>query len=279
MGEARRPEDRYIEANGLRLHYLDWGGDSERVVLLLHGGSGNSHDWDRLAVDLCEKFRVLAPDQRGHGDSDWSREGYWPWQLAADLEGLVEKTGLGQFDIVSQSMGVWTAIAYAGDHSDRIGRLVLTDFGPEVGRDVGRGINKTIAQRPSAFRDKQEAVAFLRQIYPTRPVKLLEDRVEYGMRVNWAGKVVWKHDQEFTWITGSTGKKAQPYLWDQLARIQCPTLVVRGGESVILPEGVRDQMVGMLSHGSTAEIEGGSHFLLDEQPERYVKAVRDYLAG
>ena len=184
MGETRRPEDRYIEANGLRLHYLDWGGDSERVVLMLHGGSGNSHDWDRLAVDLCEKFHVLAPDQRGHGDSDWSREGYWPWQLAADLEGLVEKAGLGQFDIVSQSMGVWTAIAYAGDHSDRIRRLVLTDFGPEVGRDVGRGINKNIAQRPSAFRDKQEAVAFLRQIYPTRPVKLLEDRVEYGMRVN-----------------------------------------------------------------------------------------------
>src|SRR5262245_62675297 len=68
-------QDRTIEANGLRLHYLDWGNDAAPPMLLLHGFSGHAHTWDAFARAMRSRYRVLALDQRGHGDSDRARNG------------------------------------------------------------------------------------------------------------------------------------------------------------------------------------------------------------
>ena len=272
------PNDEFVQVNGLRLHYLDWRGDSDRVVLMVHGGTGNAHDWDGLAQELREDYHILSLDQRGHGDSDWSTEGYWPRQLAEDLTGFVEALGLPPFDLISQSMGVWTSIAYAGDQWKMLRHLVLTDFGPEVGRESAREIRSNITDRPLGFRSSEEAVAWLEKAYPTRPRALLERRVQYGMRLNWADRLVWKHDPEFTWITGSAGLKATPYLWEQLARIQCPLLVLRGERSTILTPEIRDRMLAAVPHAQSAEVPGSWHFLYDESPEEFTRLARGFLA-
>lgn len=277
MATERQPLDKFMMSNGLRLHYLDWGGDSSSIVVFLHGGTGNAHDWDNLAHDLCQDYRVLSLDQRGHGDSDWSRDGYWPWQLAADLRGFVEGLKIAPFNLVAQSMGVWTAISYAGDHWQSIRKLVLTDFGPEVGREEGRAIRGMIQDRPRGFRDQEEALAWLQQVYPTRPRTLLERRVKYGMRTNWAGKVVWKHDQDFTWITGSAGLKAQPHLWDQLRKVKCPTLILRGEKSNILPPDILQKMTAVVPHARSGVVPNSWHFLFDENPQDFARQVRQFL--
>ncbi len=83
-------EDKFVEINGLNLHYLDWGNEAtpfgmaistgsrqaqdRPVMLLVHGMTGNCHDWDGFAVRIHENYHVLALDQPGHGDSDWSKE-------------------------------------------------------------------------------------------------------------------------------------------------------------------------------------------------------------
>ena len=87
------PADRNVEVNGLNIHYLDWGGDSNRNLLLVHGQGGNAHNWDHIARALSGEFRVIAVDQRGHGDSDHTREGYGADRFAADLAEFVEKIG------------------------------------------------------------------------------------------------------------------------------------------------------------------------------------------
>ncbi len=63
-------QDRVFTVNGLRLHYLDWGTEGKLPFLLLHGGSAYAHWWDFVAPVFAENFRVIAMDQRGHGDSD-----------------------------------------------------------------------------------------------------------------------------------------------------------------------------------------------------------------
>ena len=71
------PKDKYIRVNQLRLHYLDWGKGGDKTLLLLHGFMSHAHMWDNLASELSARYHVLALDQRGHGDSEWSKEAYY----------------------------------------------------------------------------------------------------------------------------------------------------------------------------------------------------------
>ena len=71
----RTPEDKYVTVGGLRLHYLDWGGDAETPMVCLHGRAQNAHSWDFTALAFGDRYRVLSLDQRGHGDSDWAATG------------------------------------------------------------------------------------------------------------------------------------------------------------------------------------------------------------
>lgn len=277
MGKQRQPKDKFVEANGLNLHYVEWEGNNAHTVVCLHGGTGNARDWDTVARDLSPEYRVICFDQRGHGKSDWSIDGYWPWQLAEDLHQAIQQLDVSSVHLLGQSMGVWTAIAYAGNHWQDLAHLVLTDFGPEVGVDVARSINSNIAYRPRAFRNSEEAYLWLQQAYPTRPDPLLRRRVEHGMRENWVGRMIWLHDPEFTYITGSAGKQAHSYLWTQLAKIECPTLIVRGENSTHLTPELLDRMVALVPSAEGAIVKDSEHFLFDENPDEYIQTVRAFL--
>ena len=69
------PHDGFLEVNGLRIRYVDWG-DNGPPVLLLHGDMRTSRSWDAVARHLKDRFRVVSMDARGHGDSDWPETGY-----------------------------------------------------------------------------------------------------------------------------------------------------------------------------------------------------------
>src|SRR6516225_8004013 len=69
--EITLPSDHQLIIGNLRVHYLDWGGGGQ-PILFLHGGGLNAHTWDVLALMLRDRYRCIALDQRGHGDSEWS---------------------------------------------------------------------------------------------------------------------------------------------------------------------------------------------------------------
>src|SRR5687768_10623681 len=82
------PADRYLDTNGLRIHYLDWGMVERPPVLFLHGRSLTAHTWDLVSLALRPRYRCLALDLRGHGDSSWSPEADYTLDAhCADLEG------------------------------------------------------------------------------------------------------------------------------------------------------------------------------------------------
>src|ERR1700731_1891615 len=88
------PHDHQVILGALRLHFLDWGG-SGTPILFLHGGGLNAHTWDCVAVMLRERYRCIALDQRGHGDSEWSPVvDYRFGAHVGDIEGFIEATRL-----------------------------------------------------------------------------------------------------------------------------------------------------------------------------------------
>src|SRR5215468_5277424 len=127
------PESHDLMLGELRLHYVDWGTAGRRPMLLLHGGALTARTWDVVCLGLRNEYHCVAPDQRGHGDSDWSPTlDYMPPAHVRDLEALVERLGFDQFVLVGQSMGALNAFAYAARHSARLAALVIIDAGPEL---------------------------------------------------------------------------------------------------------------------------------------------------
>ena len=69
-----QPQDKTVNANGLNLHYLDWGNTGKPTVVLIHGLRGHAHSWDDVSASLCQDFHVLSLDQRGRVDTDWAQD-------------------------------------------------------------------------------------------------------------------------------------------------------------------------------------------------------------
>src|SRR5688572_21319446 len=106
MSQASDLRDRTVSANGLQLHYVEWGNPGARPIVLLHGITGHARTWDHLAMDLGHAFRVIALDQRGHGDSPPAPDGdYSTAAMARDLGAFADALGLGTFTLLGLSMG------------------------------------------------------------------------------------------------------------------------------------------------------------------------------
>ena len=123
------PRSSFQSVNGVRLHYLDWGNESGRPLVLLHAAPLNAHAWDTFARAMAPFFRVVAPDARGFGDSE--RAGSVDNDtLVQDVHALVMALGLKRFVLCGNSLGGSVAIAYASLHSEMVERLILVDTGP-----------------------------------------------------------------------------------------------------------------------------------------------------
>ena len=273
------PADCFVEVNGLRLHYLDWGGPSDHVLLLLHGITGNCHAWDDFAAHVSGDFRVLALDQRGHGASEHAPEGYPVTAFASDIVEFQRVLGFGPFDLVGASLGGRNAMPYAAEHSASLRHLVLVDAGPELepagARTVMSGIG---AERPLAFRSRDEAGEYFRLRNPNTSPRQVERSIDYGLRLNWAKKLVWRHDPELLWITGSAGAREIPLLWESCGRISCPTLILRGEDSDVLGPTIMERMLAVMPSATAVEVPGAGHSILIDQPDRFERAVRAFLA-
>ena len=101
-----KPQDKTVNANGLNIHYLDWGNPTATPMVLLHGLRGHAHSWDDISAAFCQDFHVMALDQRGRGETDWAKDGnYTTEAYVADLEGFCGALGLDSFVLVGHSMG------------------------------------------------------------------------------------------------------------------------------------------------------------------------------
>ena len=116
----------------LRLHYVDWGNPEAPPLLLVHGGRDHCRSWDRVAEAFREDYHVIAPDLRGHGDSQWIEGGaYMLADYIYDIAQLLHQTRLIPATIVAHSLGGAISLQYAGLYPENVVRLVAIEgMGP-----------------------------------------------------------------------------------------------------------------------------------------------------
>src|SRR5262245_7820923 len=110
-----------LQVNGLKLLCRQWGEVTAPAIMLLHGLRVFSATWRGLAAALSQRYRLIAFDQRGRGESDWDPAcNYYTDAYLADLECVADQLGLHRFALLGHSMGGTTAYAYADRHADRL---------------------------------------------------------------------------------------------------------------------------------------------------------------
>ena len=236
--------------------------------MLVHGQGGNAHNWDHIARALHDEFRVIAIDQRGHGDSDHTWEGYGVAQFGSDLAEFVEKVGIAPCDYVGLSLGARNGIAYAGDHSDHLKHFVCLDYGPEMSvasaRNQISGMNN---RRLLGWRSIEEYVRLQMENNPRPGEDYYAHQARHSLRLNYAGKLVGKSDPEMFWINGGFGAREVPYLWEQWAKITCPIMEMKGGESDLLSPEIKARMIDTQPSMTWVDVPDSGHVITGDNPD------------
>jgi len=274
-------QSRFVSANGLKLHYLDYGNPSKAPVVCIHGLSGNAHNFDGLAAHLSGDHHVMSIDVRGRGDSEWGPPvEYAPPVYVSDLSLMLEALEIKRVTLIGTSMGGIISMIFAGGYPQRVKRLVLNDIGPEVNPEGLKRITDYFTEAPNDFKDMAEVAAYYRANYPflaATPEPELIEFVRWAVKPDGTGRLTWKIDPAVRNIP-RTGTAARPMdLWVPYARIAARTLVIRGAESDILAPDTAERMCRVLPGAKLVEITGVGHAPTLAEPAA-VAAIREFLA-
>jgi pimeloyl-ACP methyl ester carboxylesterase len=266
-----------IVLEGIRLHCLEWPHEGGDAVLLLHGGGLSARTWDVVAADLADRYRCYAPDLRGHGDSEWSPTlDYRIGTHARDVERLVHHLEVDRFVLVGHSLGAFTALRFAAAHSHRLAGLVAVDATPFVSDSDQVDRVRRFMLDQTEFTSIDEAVDYAARFQPQRDREGLHESVSRRLRQYPDGRWRWKHDRHYVdadYIT-SVIKDARALL-DEMDKIRCPTLVIRGSDGCPLEDARR--FVELLPDGRLETVDRAGHNVHRDNPGAFLNALRSFL--
>ena len=262
MTTPMQPESKTLTVNGLSLHYLEWGKPEAPPIVCVPGYTSSAEAFNALARHLQDRYRILALDVRGHGESAWSPTGAYRYaDQASDLAAFAGQFGLDKFVLVGTSMGGIIAMAYAAEHAEQLRGLVINDIGPDA--EVGtQRITQMVGSRPDEFATLEEAMAYRRSASPILAARSAEDQHELALGVlrrGAGGKWRWKMDPDYIRQRVEHGPPVRPPLWPVLQALGCPTLLVWGTESDVLSEAQARRMVDTLPRGELVRVPGIGH--------------------
>jgi pimeloyl-ACP methyl ester carboxylesterase len=277
---------------GLSYHLLEWGpADAEHTVLLLHGFLDNGWTWEPV-VDGglgATGWRLVAPDLRGHGDSDWIGPGgyyHFPDYLA-DLQDLVAQLGPRRLSIVGHSMGGSVASYFAGAYPERVHRLALLEgLGPPESREAPPARVRSwltawqdVRQRtPRSYATVEEAAERLRAHDPLLAVDVARAAAEKGTTPALGGRIRFKHDPLH--VTPGPYGFSFEYARSFWSSVRCPTLLVEGAESRMrhAPEEL-SRRVAAFADARLASIPNAGHMMQRHQPAALAQLLVEFLGG
>lgn len=266
----------FFTSDGLNLHYLKWGNGKVPVVML-HGLRGFAQTWQDLVDALGNEFTFYALDQRGRGDSDWGpTEDYNADSYVKDLSRFVDHLALDRFVLIGHSLGGQNAVEFARQYPGRVMAMVIEDIGPGSSKQ-GEGaerIRREMRSTPLSFDSWQAAKDFWTSSRPNLTEQALQARLNYSFR-EVDGNVMWKHDQQGI---GEARLTIEPIdLWPAFHAIRCPTLLVKGGNSDFLSSQTVNDIMASSDVVQAVQIEGASHYVHDDQPEKFNEAVVHFM--
>jgi len=270
--------DKTVVVNGLKLHYLEWGDPASPTLIALHGLRGHGHSWDSFSEPMSAAYHILALDQRGRGDSDWAPDGqYTSEAYVQDLEGFCTALHLQNFVLMGHSMGGRNSMAFCARHPSMVNRLIIVDIGPEGDPQGAARIKREMVAAQEEYPSFEELFEAQQKANPLLSPEVLRRRLTYQTKTLPQGTIGWRYDLEIRRQWREDRRSPQEDLWPAIASIPCPTLIVRGVQSDILPLQVAQRMVQVMPKAQLAHVEMAAHMVMEENPEGFLQVVRGFL--
>jgi len=272
----------------MQLHVHEWGDAGAPRVICVHGVSAHGRRYRRLVEErLAAHFHVLAPDLRGHGDSDWTRGGsYALTEYVYDLAQLIRTLGASQVILVGHSMGGMVSLIFSGSFPEQVSRLVVLDgvtvrpnspkpppAHERIARWIGQ-LDRLHDRKPRRHATLDDAAAQMVLHNKRLSRNLALHLATHGARQNEDGTFSWKFDPY--------QRASAPHrLWsdDHVAlwsRIACPTLLLNAGESFLAGA----KAAGLERYFPNARMEtiaGAGHWLQHDKPQEVLGEIRRFL--
>jgi len=275
----------------LRLHYVDWGNEGAPQLLMIHGGRDHCRNWDWVAERLRRDFHIVAPDLRGHGDSDWTTGGsYNEVNYIYDIAQLVHQKKMAPVTIIAHSLGGSIALLYSGIFPETVEKVVAIEgLGPpphrmEQIRDMkieDRMRTWITARRDSAGRiprkyaTLEDAIARMKHENAHLNDGQARHLTIHGAVQNEDGTYSWKFDNFVRMGGGPAGLSLpdQHRIW---GCITAPVLLVRGSESWA-SDPAEDGRIKNFDNARRVNIESAGHWSHHDQLDEFMNNVETFL--
>ncbi|MEX0942598.1 MAG: alpha/beta hydrolase [Pseudomonadales bacterium] len=270
----------------LRLHYLDWGNEDAPPLLLVHGNRDHCHNWDWVAQELRDDYHIIAPDFRGHGDSQWViGSAYSHSEYIYDLAQLIHQRDLAPLHIIAHSLGGGVALRYAGIYPEHIKKMVVIEGwgGPpsmynreSTHQRMQNWINQTrkmAGRLPKRYANLEEAYERMQAANKHLSAEQARHLTIHGSSQNEDGTYSWKFDNYTHVMAPFDMTMEQSHeLW---ARIESPILLVSGAESW-MGQGRRDNPTDYFSNATHIQMEDAGHWVHHDRLSEFLKLCRDF---
>jgi esterase len=282
LGIPHDPAISYVSRNvvmrQLRFHFLEWGTPGAPPIVLLHGGHQSAHSWDLVSLSLARHHHVFALDQRGHGDSEWSRDvDYTNHAMSLDVEAFIAAVVPERPVLIGHSMGGRNAMVLTRRDPSRLRAVVIVDVGPEIS-DVGRQAIAGFIRTNQEFDDLEQFIANVRKYDPYRPREHIERTARYNMLRRADGKFVSKCDSTPRRIGLQRGNDPQDHVsLDETRGYNLPVLLVRGANSNILTAEEAERFRDALPQGTLVTVPDSGHNVHGQNTLGFLGALGDFL--
>jgi non-heme chloroperoxidase len=248
---------------GVSLQYMEAGRPDGSVLILLHGYIDSHQVFEPIVPALAQRYRILAPDQRGHGDSDKPECCYAQADYVADLLAFMRQLDVARATIVGHSMGAFIAHKFAIEHPDRVERLVL------VGGAAACTVCAAFTEEIAKVRDPIDE-SYVRELQKSSMYAPVPD--DYFERVIAQSMKVPAH----VWHRAFAGLTEEDHA-DRLAEIRAPTLIVAGDKDGFATE--QQQFAQAFPNATLLIYEDTGHWPYVERTERFLTDLLAWLTG
>lgn len=284
------PRSGWFTTQRLKLHYVEWGDPAAPPLVLVHGGRDHARSWDPIAAAFADRFRVIAPDLRGHGDSDWVSDGsYEMADLVADMAALFDALEIDRAAVVGHSLGGNVTLRHAGIYPERVSHLtVIEGLGPSptlaaeiAARPIGERMREWIARQrrmsadaPRSYDSIEAATARMIAVNPRLAPEMARHLTVHGSRTGDDGRVRFKFDPAVGALSPADLTQADKHaLW---AAVACPVIIAYGQESWV-SDPVADGRIDHFRDARAEMFENAGHWLHHDRRDAFIAMMRDFI--
>ena len=277
LGIEVDPTVRYVSGNrvvnGLRIHFLEWGDPGLPPLVLVHGGGQSAHSWDLVSIVLAKHFHIVALDMRGHGDSEWPRDGDMATpKIGEDVAALTADFGFDRPAMMGHSLGGLSVMYALIANPALASRAVFVDVAPHIEGAISRGTG--FAPEEFEFDSVEAFVAEVVRRETGRSAEHLMRTARYNLMQRSDGKFVPKR-----YRNQIRGNPMRPTLEATVAAVRCPALLLHGEQSTSLSADTATKFASALSAGQLVHVPNCGHNIHSQNTPGFLAAVIPFVTS